>query len=585
VIDNKPEEDRNVFIASRHYFDIGAAILWHCRILRSSNEGGSIAKPKPDRVEPRLDPDLLCWLAQFEEEKLKVKCRKEIRMRRYRAVWIVLPLLIVAATIQGQVTSLSLNSDPGDFVGGGQTLFLTSADGTFNASGTSGSGVVSVSLEGPLQFWFLDFAALSGQPLAVGTYTGAARWPFQAPTQPGLSVFGDGRGCNTLSGDFSVLEISYGPDGNIASFDATFEQHCEEATAALRGEIRFNAHPVVAVTAPTHLTVIQNQNVNFTVSATDAQSRHVVLSATGVPLGASFIDNGDNTGTFNWTPTSGQAGTFVVTFQGDNQAGNIGLASTQIVVIPPPPPNDDFNNPTVATAIPFAASENVSNATVAPDDPFCITRNQTVWFAFTPTQNIRLEANTFGSNYDTTLSVYTGTRGALTQIACNDDSNGTLQSRVRFDAVAGTTYYFEVSSFFPVSGANLVFNLLLAPPPLSISPSVTQFGSIDPATGAATISGSVSCSKPAFVTFSGQLKQTRGGSPISGFFSVFVPCDGTTPWSVDIQTTATLFHGRSVALFTGGKADVSATASAFDFDNGVFVQKNLTVTITLRGKD
>jgi hypothetical protein len=348
--------------------------------------------------------------------------------------------------------------------------------------------------------------------------------------------------------------------------------------------LRFNAHPVVSVTAPGHLNVIENQNVHFTVTATDASSRHVVLTATGVPSGASFIDNGDNTGTFNWTPTASQAGEYFVTFNGDNLSGNTGLAVTHLSVIPPPPPNDDFNAPTVIPSMPFTLAEDVTNATVAPDDPFCVTRNQTVWFSFTATQNIRLEVNTFGSNYDSTLAVYTGSRGALTSLGCNDDSNFSAQSRVRFDAVAGTTYYFEVSSFFPVSPANLVLNLLQAPPPLSIVPSVTQFGSVDPTTGTATISGFVACSQPAFVTLFGQLKQTHGGTPISGFFSAFVPCNGTTPWSANIQTTVTLFHGRSANLFTGGKADVSATASAFDFDNGIFIQKNLAVTITLRGK-
>jgi hypothetical protein len=234
--------------------------------------------------------------------------------------------------------------------------------------------------------------------------------------------------------------------------------------------------------------------------------------------------------------------------------------------------------------MPFTTSQSVTTATVAPDDPFCFTRNQTVWFAFTPTQNLRLEANTFGSNYDTTLGVFTGTRGALTFVGCSDDSNGTTQSRVRFDAIAGTTYFFEVSSFFPVSPANLVFNLVPAPPPLSIAPSVTQFGAVDPSTGAATISGFVACTQPAFVTISGQLKQSHGGTPISGFFSAFVPCNGTTPWSANIQTTTTLFHGRSADLFTGGKADVPGSAFAFDFDNGIFVQRNFAVTITLRGK-
>jgi len=398
-------------------------------------------------------------------------------------------------------------------------------------------------------------------------------------------VFGDGRGCNTLTGSFTVVEVVYG-NGSVTSFDALFEQHCEGATPALRGEIRFNAHPVVSVTAPSTLTVLQNQNVNFTVTATDAQSRHVVLSATGVPAGATFIDNGNNTGTFNWTPTSAQSGNFFVTFLGDSLSGDTGVAVTHITVIPQPPPNDDFNNATVIPSMPFTTSQDVSNATIAADDPFCAGRTQTVWFSFTPTVNMRLEANTFGSNYDTTLSVYTGARGALTQLACNDDSNSTVQSRIRFDAVAGTTYFFMVSAFgsFPVSGANLTFNLVPAPPPLAISPSVTQFGSVDPSTGAATISGFVSCTQPAFVTISGQLKQSHGGTPISGFFSAFVPCNGTTPWTANIQSTLSLFHGRSAALFTGGKADVTATASAFDFENGVFVQRSLAVTVTLRGK-
>lgn len=506
-------------------------------------------------------------------------------MKRICIRLFLLVVSVFATAANAQVTSLSMTGDPGDFILGGRTEFLTPADGTFNVNGTASNGVVSMTFFSSTEFWEADFAAPNGQPLAVGTYTGAARYPFEAPSQPGLSIFGDGAGCNTLTGSFTVLEVSYGADSNIASFDATFEQHCEGATPALRGEFRFNAHPNLFLTVPSRLNAIENQNTNFTVTATDSQSRHVVLSATGLPAGATFVDNGDNTGTFNWTPTSSQDGTYFVTFQGDNLSGNTASAVTQILVIPPPPPNDDFNSPTVIPSMPFTVSENVTNATTAPDDPFCVGRTQTVWFAFTPTQNMRIEANTFGSNYDTTLSVYTGTRGSLTQLACNDDSFS-LQSRVRFDAVAGTTYYFMVSSFsfFPVSPANLVFNLLPAPPPLSITPSITQFGTVDPTTGAATISGSVACTQPAFVTIFGQLKQSHGGTPLSGFFSAFVPCNGTTPWTANIQTTAALFHGRSVDLFTGGKADVTGSASAFDFEDGVFVQRNFAVTITLRGK-
>ena len=499
---------------------------------------------------------------------------------RICALLTVLGLSIFGATAHGQVTSLTLNSDPGDYIGAGQFLFLSPADGTFSAQQNFDQGV-TVDLFGPNHFWLVDFAAANNQLLTVGTYTGATRFPFQASTEPGLDVAGDGRGCNTLTGSFTVLEVNYGAGSSINSFDAIFEQHCEGATPALRGEIRYNAHPTVNVTAPAQLTVVENQSVNFTVTATDVLSRHVALSATDIPPGASFADNGNNTGTFNWPNSIG--GTYLVTFQGDNHSGNIGATYTQITVTSQ---NDDFNNAIVIGSIPFTKNQNVTSATAAPDDPVgCYGMSQTVWYAFTPSSNIRLEANTFGSNYDTTLSVYTGLRGALTQVACNDDSNDTAQSRVRFDGVASTTYYFKVASFYPVSPANLTFNLLQGPPPLTIAPSVTQFASVDPTTGTATLSGFVTASQQTFVTISGELKQMHGGRPISGFFSVFLPCNaGINPWSVQVQTVPALFHGRSAALFTGGKASVSATAEAFDPDTGESIDRNISATVTLRGK-
>ena len=485
---------------------------------------------------------------------------------------------------QAQVTSLTMVSDSGDYIGGGQFYYFTSADGNFTQQGSS-TQHVSIDFTTPsfAQWWYLDFAAPSGQSLAPGNYTGATRYPFQASNQPGLSIVGDGRGCNTLTGSFQILQASFDSVGNVLVFDATFVQYCEGGTAALRGELRYNASVVINVTAPTKLTAIEGQNLNFNVTATDSQTTHVTMTATGIPSGAAYLDNGNNSGTFNWTPGATQAGTYLLTFTGSDGLRNTSGAYTQITVIPPPPPNDDFNNAIHVSAIPYSISYDATNATVAPDDPFCNGASQTLWFAYTPTTNIRLEANTFGSNYDTTLSVYTGTRGALTQIACNDDSNGIVQSRVRFDATAGTTYYFMVSSLYPVSPADLTFNLLEAPPPFSFSPTLSQFGSVKPSNGTATISGTVTCDQAAYVYISGELKQMHAGRPVDGSFFTSVACNGTTPWSVTIQTQTSLFHGRSVLLYTGGKAIVSGTAYAFDPDSGDYLQRNFVVTITLRG--
>ena len=127
-------------------------------------------------------------------------------MKYVRSLSFVFALMVLAATAHAQTTSLSLNSDPGDFIGGGQSIFLTPADGNFSANQNFDSGV-SIDFFGTQlgEFWFLDFAAPNGQPLTVGTYTGAMRFPFQNLGQPGLSVSGDGAGCNTLTGSFVVL--------------------------------------------------------------------------------------------------------------------------------------------------------------------------------------------------------------------------------------------------------------------------------------------------------------------------------------------------------------------------------------------
>jgi hypothetical protein len=153
------------------------------------------------------------------------------------ALWLVAsPQGASAQTPSG--TFLSFTSQPGDYIGGGQSRTFTPADGPFNAYASQDLREVHVSVFPSGSFWFLDLAAPAGQQLSPGSYENAARWPFQAATQPGLSFSGDGRGCNTLTGRFQVLEASFGPSGYITRFHATFEQHCEGATAALFGEVQ-----------------------------------------------------------------------------------------------------------------------------------------------------------------------------------------------------------------------------------------------------------------------------------------------------------------------------------------------------------
>jgi hypothetical protein len=133
-----------------------------------------------------------------------------------------------------------MDSQPGDYIGGGIDQTFTDADGVFTPSRNFDNGV-SIYFNGGPHWWYLDFAAPMDAPLAPGVYEGATRWPFQSPASPGLSVSGEGRGCNTLTGRLEVLEVEYGAGGEVLRFAATFEQHCEGAAPALLGSILFNS--------------------------------------------------------------------------------------------------------------------------------------------------------------------------------------------------------------------------------------------------------------------------------------------------------------------------------------------------------
>lgn len=121
-----------------------------------------------------------------------------------------------------------------------------------------------------------------------------------------------------------------------------------------------------------------------------------------------------------------------------------------------PPDNDAIDNATNLTGLPYSASLSTVEATTAADDPSCEGNAASVWYAYTPPLTTWLTASTLGSDYDTTLSAYTGSPGALVSVACNNDTGGP-QSQVTFLAEAGVSYSFMAAGVS--GGGNLVFSV------------------------------------------------------------------------------------------------------------------------------
>ncbi len=137
----------------------------------------------------------------------------------------------------GGETGLTMTGDPGDYIGAGRTW--TYGPESRISGGGSRSGM-HFSIDGANgDWWYLDFVPADGDVLAPGTYNGATRYPFNG-TGPGLSISGEGRGCNQLSGSFTVNELTFSGSA-VKSVSISFEQHCEHAAPALRGTIKVRA--------------------------------------------------------------------------------------------------------------------------------------------------------------------------------------------------------------------------------------------------------------------------------------------------------------------------------------------------------
>jgi hypothetical protein len=137
-------------------------------------------------------------------------------------------------------------------------------------------------------------------------------------------------------------------------------------------------------------------------------------------------------------------------------------------VVPPPvvqgctgSVNDDCADAIAITSVPFTDNRDTTCTTDEVGEPqsTCTLQANSIWYTYSnPAQFAQIVTISLeGSDFDTAIMVYTGTCGAFTPLACNDDAIG-FQSVVSFVADPGVVYYIQVGGFNGDTG-NLVFNL------------------------------------------------------------------------------------------------------------------------------
>jgi IPT/TIG domain len=251
----------------------------------------------------------------------------------------------------GGTTAVTMTSDTGDYIGQGQTWSYSLAQGDQIGMG-GGRSYAGFGVNGANgDWWSADFVPAAGDILVAGdTYPDATRYPFNG-SGPGLDVSGMGRGCNTLTGSFTVNSATFTTDGTLKTASISFVQHCEGAQPALHGTFAFRAGD----NTPPAPWMIPTQPV----PAPPPPS-------TSPPTVSGF------------TPTSGQPNT-AVTITGTNLSGATGVtfggasaafsvdSSTRITAIVPQ--NAATGHISVTTGAGTAVSSNTFTVTSPPPPP------------------------------------------------------------------------------------------------------------------------------------------------------------------------------------------------------------------------
>jgi hypothetical protein len=223
-------------------------------------------------------------------------------------------------------TSFSFTSAPGDYIGQGLSESFDSSSATFTTGGYASVGATAgslwVTVTTPTENWQVMLLPPAGQQLHPGTYQNALRAPFNG-SSPGLSVSGDGRGCNNDYGSFTVYQLGFASNGSLTQLDADFTQMCESTTAPpLQGTVKYQASPRSSVALGTSV-VLSHPGEPVTLTAT------VAAQGAGTPTGTVTFSDGnrqvgtatlDSTGTGAITTSFGTAGvhTLIASYSGDS---------------------------------------------------------------------------------------------------------------------------------------------------------------------------------------------------------------------------------------------------------------------------
>lgn len=125
------------------------------------------------------------------------------------------------------------------------------------------------------------------------------------------------------------------------------------------------------------------------------------------------------------------------------------LTGTAGAAHPGPPANDRLADAHVISALPFDDDSDASGATTEPSEPAgCFAESGgSLWYRFSPAEDVKVDISTRLSMYDTTLDVFEVGR-ADRPVDCDDNGLSTSeeQSRLQVQLAGGSSYLLRVGA-------------------------------------------------------------------------------------------------------------------------------------------
>src|SRR5215217_2154343 len=163
-------------------------------------------------------------------------------MRSVLAAVAVLTALVVPAARADTVSSLSVYSDSGDFIGQGvPRVAHPGGPGVSAGPDPFGDGGIAVGAVAGQEGVGVEIAPPRGETLRPHNWTRTDRYPFQTWGRPGLTVLAGSRGCNVATGSVAVLDVGFDAQAAVKRLWALFDHHCEGARSSAFGEVRWHA--------------------------------------------------------------------------------------------------------------------------------------------------------------------------------------------------------------------------------------------------------------------------------------------------------------------------------------------------------